>query len=317
MTDIVVINPGEIQNSGGGDFDIEELIRRFLADQDIRQKSKDAYRNSLIQYFDWIRKKGFLISNVTRAEILIYKEELMASDKSKLTVGAYTNSVRRFYEWAEAVKLYPNVAKGIRAPKRKNAFKKESLLPDQVKLLLDYFKNKSLRDFAIINLIVRCGLRTIEVSRLRVGDIVFKSGARILMIHGKGKDEKDDFVLLTEKSYLPIKEYLASRKDIKDSSPIFISQSTNGTMGNPIDPKYISGIAKEGLVAIGLDGKQYTAHSLRHTTASGLLRSGATMDAIQAVLRHASPATTQIYTASAKDENRILNKTESMLDDLF
>ena len=62
----------------------------------------------------------------------------------------------------------------------------------------------SLRDFAIVNLILRTGLRTIEVVRADVGDITFKGNRRILRVWGKGHDTKDDFVVLTDKTYLPI-----------------------------------------------------------------------------------------------------------------
>lgn len=297
---------------------IDALIDRFIAVQDIKQRSKDSYRNSLQQYFIWVAKKGMSLQNITRVEILLYKTEMAKQGKSMLTVGAYLTVVRRFYEWAEALKLYPNVAKDIKTPKRKQAFKKEGLQPLQVTELLNHFKKEgSLRDYAIINLMVRTGLRTIEVERLLVGDILFKGGKRVLMIHGKGHDEKDAFVLLTEKAYLPIKEYLATRENVIDKSPVFISMSSNGTMGDAIDSKYISQIAKKGLVAIGLDGKQYTAHSLRHTASVNLLRSGATLEAVSKVLRHASISTTQIYTKSIDDEMRILNNTEGLLDDMY
>jgi integrase/recombinase XerC/integrase/recombinase XerD len=46
---------------------------------------------------------------------------------SSLTVGPYI-TVRRFYEWTEANKYHPNVAKGIKTPKRKQQFKKQHQL---------------------------------------------------------------------------------------------------------------------------------------------------------------------------------------------
>ncbi len=45
---------------------------------------------------------------------------------NSLTVGSYITSVRRFYEWTEANKFYPSVAKGIKATKRKQQFKTAS-----------------------------------------------------------------------------------------------------------------------------------------------------------------------------------------------
>ncbi len=50
-----------------------------------------------------------------------------------------------------------------------------------------------------------------------------KEGERILEIHGKGRDSKDSFVVLTEESYRPIAVYLALRADADPSRPLFAS----------------------------------------------------------------------------------------------
>jgi integrase/recombinase XerC/integrase/recombinase XerD len=63
------------------------------------------------------------------------------------------------------MKQYPNIAKGIKSPKRKNAFRKQALTPGQSRELLTYFKTQCLMDYAIANLLLRTGLRTIEIVR--------------------------------------------------------------------------------------------------------------------------------------------------------
>ena len=68
---------------------------------------------------------------------------------------------------------------------------------------------------------------------------------------------------------------------------------------------------------IGLDGKEYTAHSLRHTTASLLLGHGQTLLAVQHVLRHASVNTTQRYTKQKERELRLKDAPEIALDFAF
>ena len=50
----------------------------------------------------------------------------------------------------------------------------------------------------MLNLMLRTGLRTIEISRADVGDITFKRERRVLKVWGKGHAEKDDFVFLTD-----------------------------------------------------------------------------------------------------------------------
>ena len=295
---------------------IEELVDRFIASQDVKLSSKLLYRRTLKQYFNWVDKKSYLLSEIARPQLLEYKEELLHSGMSSLTVGSYITSVRRFYEWTEANKYYPNVAKGIKTPKRKQQFKKQPLLPAQATALLSYYQDKALRDYAIVNLLLRTGLRTIEVIRANVEDITFKGSQRVLLVHGKGRDERDNFVLLTEKAYQPIAEYLATRGKVNSSEPLFTSTSNN-SKGERLSTRSISYIAKEGLKAIGLDERAFTAHSLRHTTAVNILRAGGSLETAQFTLRHSNPATTQIYTATLNEERRLQNSGEALIDSLY
>ena len=295
---------------------IEELVDSFIASQDVKESSKLLYRRTLKQYFNWVDKKSYLLSEIARPQLLEYKEELLNSNMSSLTVGSYITSVRRFYEWTEANKFYPNVAKGIKTPKRKQQFKKQPLLPAQATALLSYYQDKALRDYAIVNLLLRTGLRTIEIIRANVEDITFKGSQRVLLIQGKGRDEKDNFVLLTDKTYQPIAEYLATRGKVNSSEPLFTSTSNN-SKGERLSTRSITYIAKEGLKAIGLDERAFTAHSLRHTTAVNILRGGGSLEQAQMTLRHSNPATTQIYTATLNEERRLQNSGEALIDSLY
>jgi len=295
---------------------IDELVDSFIEDQDVKQSSKKLYRRTLKQYFNWVTTKDYLLSEIARPQIIEYKEDLLSSGMSSLTVGSYITSVRRFYEWTEANKFYPNVAKGIKTPKRKQQFKKQPLLPEQATALLNYYEDKAPRDYAIVNLLLRAGLRTIEVIRANVEDITFKGSQRVLMVHGKGRDEKDNFVILTDKTFKPIEAYLNSRGKVNSSEPLFISKSNNSN-GERLTTRTISYIAKEGLKAIGLDNKSFTAHSLRHTTAVNILRAGGSLEMAQFTLRHTNPATTQIYTATLNEERRLQNSGEALIDSLY
>jgi integrase/recombinase XerD len=294
---------------------IGELVDSFIEAQDIKQNSKDLYRRTLKQYFAWVDEKGYLLSEIARTQLLEYKGDLLSSGLSSLTVSSYITSVRRFYEWTEANKFYPNVAKGIKSPKRKQQFKKQPLLPSQATELLNYYQGKALRDYAIITLLLRTGLRTIEVVRANVEDLTYKGSQRVLLVHGKGRDEKDNFVILTEKAYQPIAEYLKTQKR-NPSEPLFTSTSNN-SKGGRLTTRTISQIAKEGLRAIGLDERAFTAHSLRHTTAVNILRAGGSLETAQFTLRHANPATTQIYTATLEEERRLENSGEALLDSIY
>ena len=294
----------------------QDIIESFINSQDVKQSSKNLYRRTIKQFFTWVSQKDYKFSELARPQIIEYKEDLLSQGKSSLTVGSYITSVRKFYEWAEANKLYPNIAKGIKTPKRKQQFKKQPLKPEQATALLNYYQDKDKRDYAIINLLLRTGLRTIEVTRAQVGDLTLKGNHKVLLIQGKGRDEKDDFVILTEKAYKPINEYLETRGRVKSIDPLFISNSNN-SQGETLTTRTISKIAKDGLKAIGLNETTYTAHSLRHTTAVNILRAGGSLETVQFTLRHTNPATTQIYTASLNEERRLENSGEALLDSLY
>ena len=292
---------------------IVKAVEAILSECDIRANSKNVYRRGLLNFFRWVEQTGRVISELTRADILAFKETLLQTH-SNLTIAGYMVALRRFYEWAEGNKLYPNIARGVKSPKRKNAYLKEHLRENQIIQLLQHFEGNP-RDYAIVNLLLRTGLRTIEVVRANIEDVTYKGGQRILKVWGKGRDERDNFVVLTDKAYLPIKAYLDTRGSTTLKEPLFISTSNRNLYGR-LTTRTISKICKEGFRAIGIDGKEYTAHSLRHTTAVMLLKHG-TLSDVQSVLRHASPATSQIYTKSIEEELRLANPSEMKLDDIF
>lgn len=293
------------------------LIASFVSSQDSSESSRKLYKRTLSQYFIWIDIRHKNISTLTRKDVLEYKDYLQEKKLSSLTIGSYITAVRKFYEWADGEKLYPNIAKGIKSPRKQLAFKKQHLTDTKSKELLQHFQNHSLRNYAIVNLILRTGLRTIEVVRANIEDIMYKGDRRVLKVWGKGRLEKDDFVVLSDKAYIPIKNYLSlARKEAKPGEPLFTSIS-HQNYGKRLTTKTISSLCKEGLKAIGLDGKEFTAHSLRHTTAVAILKQGGLLTDVQSVLRHSSPVTSQIYTESVKEELRLKNAPELYLDDVF
>jgi len=294
-----------------------DAIATFILQFDRKEGTRKLYARTLKLFFLWCESTGRRINDLTKEDIIEYKKDLVAKGLTSLSITSYLTSLRAFYEWAESEKIYPNIAAGVKTPKRDKKFKKLHLPEHKPDELLQYFQSISLRDYAIVNLLLRTGLRTIEVVRANVEDITTFGGRRVLRVWGKGHDTKDDFVILTDKAYRPIKEYLATRPGAKGGEPLFTSNSHRNT-GGRLTTRTISGLCKSGLKAIGLDGREYTAHSLRHTTGVEILkRSGMNIASAQYVLRHTSPATTQIYVDSIKEELRFTNAPESLLDAAF
>lgn len=300
-----------------GDLDTwRGLTATFVASCQVKQSSRLLYVRTLIQFFKWVEDSKKNLPTLTSTDILEYRDSLEASGRSNLTIGSYLVTVREFYAWAEGRGLYRNIAKGIKTPRRKkDEFVKQHLSDEQAAALLDFYKDRSLRDYAIVNLMLRTGLRTIEVVRADIEDITYRGGNRILKIWGKGNEAKDDYVMLTDKAYIPIHNYLITRKGAKGGEPLFCSESHQNS-GKRLTTRTISQICKDGLRGIGLDCREFSAHSLRHTTACSMLMHGASLMQVQYSLRHNSPLTTEIYLKSLKKEN-ILSNSYQLLDSAF
>lgn len=309
--------------------DVLAVVDLFTASQDRKTTTRDLYARTVSAFFAWVESTGRTVNALTVADIIAYKEQLQREGKTALTVASYINSLRRFYTWAEANKIYPNIAADVHAPKRQQEFKKRPLSVRKVGELLTHEQaTASARDYAIINLMARTGLRCVEVVRANIGDIVYmgEDNARVLLVQGKGRDEKDDFVKLTDAAYFPIRDYLnAERKGEPATAPLFASTSNHtGKAENhehdvDFDPRRlstrtVSNIAKRGLQAVGLNDKAFTAHSLRHTVGTNILRAGGTLEQAQMTLRHSNPATTEIYARMALKERRFIDGGEDIID---
>jgi len=141
------------------------------------------------------------------------------------------------------------------------------------------------RDFAILALLARLGLRAGEVASLELGDIDWRAGE--VMVRGKGRRE--------ERLPLPvdvgeaIAGYLCRRPSSTDRHVFLRAIAPHcGVTRAAVTNAVRNACRRAGLAPIG-------AHRLRHTTATEMLRAGATLAEIGQVLRHRSLSTTAIY----------------------
>jgi site-specific recombinase XerD len=94
--------------------------------------------------------------------------------------------------------------------------------------------------------------------------------------------------------YAAVKIYLDTRRTHDAAAPLFAGIGNRSREQRLTEPS-ISRIVKERMKGAGYDTHRLSAHSLRHTSVTFLLESGATLQEAQAHARHASPETTQIY----------------------
>jgi integrase/recombinase XerD len=289
-----------------------EIIDRWLASLDVKQTTVDTYRRAIRAFLLWTASHG--ITRPLREDILAYKRFLESADKSTYTVGSYLTTVRRFFAWLEAEQLYPDVAKNVRGPKRPRGYAKEALTREQARRLVDSIDPSDgvtgFRDLALVNLLLRTGIREIEAVRADVGDIGKESGFLVLRVHGKGRDSKDDFVVLTADSYSPLADYLAARGKVGNDEPLFLSHGNRNKNGR-LTTRAIRGIVDERLERAGLKEERVSCHSLRHTCATLALLGGADVISVKEMLRHENINTTMVYVHSL---NRVQDGAEKFVE---
>jgi len=271
-------------------------IEDFLLAIDCSDFTRKQYRDRLKQFLAWLGKVSE--DSVRRETILAYRKSMKDQKFQPTTIGAYLVAVRQFFQWLEIHRLYPDVTKGIKGAKRGRGFRRDALTIPQIHRLLDSIDrsdSKGRRDFALINLLIRTGLRSIEVARCVVGNIrPVNSDAIGLWVQGKGHEEADEFVILTEDCISPIMAYLSDRGSLKQDDPLFASLS-DGSYSSSLSTRTIRRVVKERLRAIGINSPRLTSHSLRHTAVSLSLEGGASLQEAQKLARHADISTTTIY----------------------
>ncbi len=161
---------------------------------------------------------------------------------------------------------------------------------------------KSLRDAAILELLFSTGLRVSELCALNIETVDLKRDE--FSIRGKGG--KIRVVFLSEKAKEVLKKYLDKRTDIDEALFVQIV-STNKNQAHRLTSRSIQRIINFYARKAGIS-KKVTPHVIRHSFATDLLRNGADLRSVQAMLGHSNIATTQIYTHVTDKQLREIHK---------
>ena len=157
-------------------------------------------------------------------------------------------------------------------------------------LSCDVTKPHGVRDRAILLLMARLGLRAGDIADMRLDDIAWAQGT--LRVRGKSRQEID--LPLPQDAGDALHDYLERMRPAVDDERVFLRSVA------PFRPlnnrSTVSSIVRSAVRRVGIaDPPSSGAHLLRHSAATSMLREGATLEAIGAVLRHSSPDTTAHY----------------------
>lgn len=177
------------------------------------------------------------------------------------------------------------------------------IAPDQVRHLLARINRRTAvgrRDYAIVLLLARLGLRSSEVVFLELDDIDWKDGS--LSVHGKGGRRLQ--LPLPADVGEAIVAYVRDGRPPSSSRRVFLRAKAplRGFLG----PSAGGSIVRHVLRRAGIDAPTTGAHQFRHGLATEMLRHGASLSEIGELLGHRSPETTKIYTKVDLDALRTL-----------
>jgi integrase/recombinase XerD len=174
----------------------------------------------------------------------------------------------------------------------------QALDPAQLRALLagcDLRTGTGRRDFAILTLLVRLGLRRGEVAALRLDDIDWRAGE--ITIRGKG-DRQERLPLPIDVGRAVV-AYLRDRPVADGCRAVFLPVQAPL---RALSPEAVSAVVTRAGQRAGLG--PVAAHRLRHTAATQMLRAGAPLTEIGQLLRHRSAVSTAIYAKVDRDALR-------------
>jgi integrase/recombinase XerD len=145
-----------------------------------------------------------------------------------------------------------------------------------------------LRDRAVLLLLARLGLRASEVAGLRFTDIDWDTGR--IAVGGKGR--RQEWLPLPQEVGTALRRYLRKRRPPLSVPEVF---TTVLAPVRPLTRAAVTHIVRSALGRTGIKAPINGAHVLRHSAATAMLRQGASLASIGAVLRHRSPQTTAHY----------------------
>jgi len=283
-------------------MDIKELKKDFLEHLEIEKGRSLKTINNYGRYLDRFLNFSLITKPSQITDELLRKYRIWLNRQEGITNGTLHKRTQNYYLIALRAFLKYLSKREI-----------ESLPPEKIELARTEMRDidlisgaelerllkapedsdlKSLRDKAILELLFSTGLRVSELASLHRDIDLSKDEISI-----RGKGSKIRVVFLSERSKEAIKEYLKKRTDIDNA--LFINLSLIGKKEKDTElrltTRSIERIVKKYAIKAGIS-KKVTPHVIRHSFATDLLRNGADIRAVQALLGHSNISTTQVYT---------------------
>lgn len=268
-----------------------DYILSFIRNQSCFNTKRD-YRAEIELFYRTVGKKA---SEVTLADILAYKENLVTRGLKPATIAKKLTVLRRLFTFLYEQGVIPiNPSAGVKLPKVSNETTREILSLAECNHFItsiDSSKILGKRDKAVVALLLVNGLRVCEIVRANIGDLVQSDGCWVLRVHGKGGKLAD--TRIRDDVYTVLRRYLDTRNDAQETDPLFMG--TTHRAKDRMARRSVQYMVKTRLKKLGINHPHVSTHSLRHSSITHLINGGASLIAAQEFARHSNPVTTQRY----------------------
>jgi integrase/recombinase XerD len=281
-------------------MDWQSMIQQFLTHlQKERQASANtvmAYRNDLLQFAEYLARNfpanaGW--ADIQPETIGHYTETLASSGYTASTVARKVAAMKTLLNWLKqhgvvrddlTVRL-----KSPRVEKRTPRILDESEVQTLFSATERMPHPRSLRDRALLEVVYATGMRVTEAIGLRLSDIDLESGTAAAM----GRGTRQRTAPLTPSAVLALRVWIESgRKDMlgtMQTDYVFLNP-----LGTRLTRQAVWQLTRQYARLANISG-EITPHTLRHSRAVHMLRSGMDIRRVQEWLGHANLATTQMY----------------------
>jgi site-specific recombinase XerD len=282
----------------------------FLRDLEVRGASaatRRSYSSDLQQLLEWLAGRDLVVGDLGRREVRAFSAELGRRGYAPATLARKLSTLRGFSRFlTESGVLAADSARSLPGPRRRRRLPRVLSLRevDTLVAATDGTDPLALRDRLIMELLYGCGLRSMELVALRLGDV--QAAQAQIIVRGKGGKQR--IVPLGDEAAAALRRYLErgrgelerqrdrAQKSARDASglarrdePLLLSCNGRGLLTSDVRRL----VVKYSRLA-GIDPA--SPHMLRHAYATHMLERGADLRAIQELLGHASVSTTQVYT---------------------
>jgi integrase/recombinase XerD len=274
----------------------------WLSGQGKSRGTISSYRNGVAHFCRWSEQsygQPFDPQAIIPRDIAEWKSfQQVVEGAAPSTVNSRLTALSRYFKWAvnrDICRRDPTTGtKQVRLNRRRP----RGLADTELRLLRRRIdKEGNLRDIALFELMVGTGLRVSEVLALEVRDITLSERkGEVAVRSGKGGQPRT--VPLTAPVRKALQTYLADNPTLQADDSLWV-----GERGGLRDRSGVFYLLRKYARLAGLDEREISPHTLRHTFATRYLRTHVgDLRGLAAILGHSSLDTVMIYTEPTADE---------------